>query len=359
MLKGFYFFAFGLLLLTVSSCAQNKFVPFNDKNISYEGRVAFSNDAAELMWTGTAVKINFNGTTVSGRFKEADTGNYYNIIIDSKVISKIHFDTALKTYVLVEGLSNGNHTLELFKRTEWDKGKTFFFGFEVDSKTTLLSPTEKPTRKIEFFGNSITCGYATEDYTNDLHVGFFENGYDAYAAITARHFNAQAHYTAKSGIGITISWFPLVMHEMYGRLNPTDANSKWDFSLFTPDVVVINLLQNDYWLLNMPEHEEFKRNFGTKAPDSSYVIGAYENFVQMVRQKYPQAQIVCMLGNMNITERGSAWPGYVQSAVQHLQDKRISTFFVPYKETPGHPKTKEQQQLAEALIKYIDANINW
>ena len=49
---------------------------------------------------------------------------------------------------------------------------------------------------------------------------------------------------------------------MYNRLIPTDSTSKWNFSLYQPDVVVINLLQNDTWLVNLPEHEEFKKRFG-------------------------------------------------------------------------------------------------
>ncbi len=359
MLKSIYFLAVFFLLFAIGGCNQYLFVPFSDKEIVYEGRVAFTSDAAVLMWSGTAVKINFTGTSVSGRFKETDTANYYNIIVDNKVISKIHFDTMQKTYLLAEGLSRGNHSLELFKRTEWDKGKTYFYGFEISSKTKLRPPSDKPKRKIEFFGNSITCGYAIEDYTGDSPIGFYENSYDAYAARTARHFNAAAHYTAKSGIGITISWFPLLMREMYYRLDPFDENSKWNFSAYTPDVVVINLLQNDYWFVNMPMHQQFIRNFGTKAPDSTFIIEAYKSFVQRVRQEYPQAQIICMLGNMDIMSTGSVWPGYVKSAVQQLQDKKILPFFVPYKATPGHPKTSEQKILADALIKFIEKNIKW
>ena len=69
--------------------------------------------------------------------------------------------------------------------------------------------------------------------THDSPNGYYENNYDAYAAITARHFNAQYHCTSKSGIGIMVSWFPLIMPEMYNRLDPTDSTSKWDFSKYT------------------------------------------------------------------------------------------------------------------------------
>ena len=156
-----------------------------------------------------------------------------------------------------------------------------------------------------------------------------------------------------------VSWFPLIMPEMYDRLDPTDSTSKWDFSKYTPDVVVINLLQNDSWIVNMPNNEQFKNRFGTKRPDSSFIIDAYKNFVQTIRKTYPATQIICMLGNMDITRKGSPWPGYVERAVAQLHDKQIFTYIAPYKETPGHPKVKEQQMLADGLIQFIDQHIQW
>lgn len=347
-----------LFMHVVFITAQKKISSYKNKQITYEGRVFFTQDAAVLSWPGTSIYFNFKGTSIEGVFKDTDTSNYYNVIIDGKFFSKIHLDTIKKVYQLASGLTYGNHRLQLYKRTEWDKGKTYFYGLG-GYKMKVLPASPKPKRKIEFFGNSITCGYAIEDDVNDSHIGYYENSYDAYAAITARYFNAQCHSTSKSGIGITISWFPLIMKEMYDRLDPTDSSSKWNFSLYTPDVVVINLLQNDSWLVNMPQNDQFKWRFGTVAPTEEYIINAYRDFVKSIRRKYPRAQIICMLGNMDITRKGSVWPGYVQNAIEQLHDKKIYSFFVPFKETAGHPKTNEQKVLADALIQFIDQHIQW
>ena len=339
--------------------SQPLFVPAADRHISYEGRIVMSKDAAELIWPGTSVKIDFVGTGLSGQIKDQDTSNYYNVIVDGNVTGKIHPDTSKKNYLLAAHLPYGRHSIELFKRTEWDKGKTWFYGFIFKGKAVVADPPKKPARKMEFFGNSITCGYAVEDPVNDSPIGYFENNYDSYAAITARHFHAQCHYTAKSGIGIMVSWFPLIMPEMYDRLDPTDADSRWDFSTYVPDLVVINLLQNDAWITNMPTNEQFKQRFGTQRPSEDFIIQSYRNFVQKIRQVYPKAQIICMLGNMDITRDGSPWPDYVRKAVQELNDPRIFTLVVPYKNTPGHPKTEEQKAMGEKLIAFIDATIKW
>jgi len=346
-------------LLSGNAISQTKSVSYNNERIVYEGRIPYAKDAAELTWPGTSIRINFKGTGISGTFKDQDTANYYNVIIDNDSMYKIHFDTTRQTVSLANGLPYAKHSLQLFKRTEWDKGKTFFYGFEFDGKSKILKPSKRPKRKIEFFGNSITCGYAINDKVHDSPNGFYENNYDAYAAITARHYNAQYHCTSKSGIGIMVSWFPLIMPEMYNRLDPTDSSSKWDFSKYTPDLVVINLLQNDSWIINMPNNEQFKHRFGAKPPDSNFIITAYKNFVQTIKTTYPVAQIICMLGNMDITRVGSPWPGYVEKAVAELNDKKIFTYIAPYKETPGHPKVREQQMLADGLIQFIDQHIKW
>jgi len=358
MIKNFLVFP-SLFLFSAVTCFSQKQVSFKDKHISYEGRVPFTTDAAVLMWPGTSVTINFKGTGISGIFKDQDTSNYYNVIIDKDSIYTIKFDTLRKIVSLASGLSYGKHSLQLFKRTEWDKGKTWFYGFETDAKTQLLKPDKLPKRKIEFFGNSITCGYAIFDTAKDFSTGYYENNYDAYGAITARHYNAQYHCTAKSGIGIMVSWFPLIMPEMYNRLDPTDSTSRWDFLKYTPDLVVINLFQNDSWIVTMPDNQQFKKRFGSTPPDESQIVNAYKNFVQTIRSTYPKAPIICMLGNMDITKEGSSWPGYVQKAVDELQDKKVYTYFAPYKNTYGHPKVKEQKALADGLIKFIDANVTW
>ena len=134
MFKYFYYLIFFQCFLYEQGFSQNQFVPFNNKHISYEGRIAYTNDAAVLMWPGTSFTINFKGTAISGEFKDADTSNYYNVIIDNDSIYKIQFDTLKKIYTLASGLSYGKHSLQLFKRTEWDKGKTWFYGFEFDEK---------------------------------------------------------------------------------------------------------------------------------------------------------------------------------------------------------------------------------
>lgn len=354
-------FCIVLIYSILSVCnAQTKTIAFNNPNIYYEGRIAFREDAAELSWPGTSIYISFEGTGVSAILKDSDTANYFNIIVDDKDIFTIHTDTLKSCYKLASGLPVGKHRVQLFKRTESDKGKTWFYGFESGYINKLLPASDEKRRKIEFYGNSITCGYAIEDFSGkDSWFGYFENNYLTYAAITARHFDATYFCISKSGIGIMISWFPIIMPEMFDRLDPADSTSRWDFTKYTPDIIVIDLFQNDSWLVNMPEHAQFKTRFGTKPPDEAFIISSYKNFVSSIRKKYPDTHIICSLGNMDATRDGSLWPDYIRKAVRKLHDRKIYIHFFKYKNSSGHPKVNEQKAMAESLIDFIEKTIKW
>ncbi len=326
------------------------------------GRVGSTDSCTEIYWTGTSVRINVrSATNVKALLADEQGNNYYYVIVDGDGANatKIKIEKEKKLYTLVSNLDANKHSVELFKVTNTDFITTRFFGFEIDKDAKVLKAEKKPKRRIEFIGNSITCGHGAEDNSNDSGAPEFFNNYRAYGAITARHFDAQYHCTAKSGIGITISWFPEVMPDIFDRLNPKDSGSKWNFSSYVPGIVVVNLLQNDSWLVNRPDHQQFTARFGTKKPTEDFIINAYQNFIQTIRNKYPKARIICCLGNMDATREGSKWPGYVDTAVARMNDKKIVTHYFRFKNTPGHPVLKEQQAMADELIAFIKNNKYW
>tara|TARA_B110000503_G_C7158491_1_gene418507 strand:+ start:1991 stop:3088 length:1098 start_codon:yes stop_codon:yes gene_type:complete len=352
-----------VLSISLISCSNENdiFIPFSNHEIEYWGRIDNTNvEAAQLSWSGTSIKMNFEGESIQALMRDETGDNYYNIIIDNDSISILRPDTTKQYYKLASNLSKGKHSVEIFKRAEWDRGTSSFYGFKINNDAKLLPRSAPKKRKIEFYGNSITAGYAIEDFSGkDSPDSTYTNNYKSYAAITARHFDAEYQCICKSGIGITISWHPLIMPEMYNRLIPTDSNSKWDFSLYQPNVVVINLLQNDTWLVNLPEHEEFKKRFGTKAPDDEFIINAYEQFLASLRKEYPNANIICSLGSMDAAKEDSKWMEYINLAVANLSDEKVFAHFMPYIEAKAHPSIKDQQIMAISLIEFIDKNIDW
>lgn len=360
-----YLILLNFLFIFSISCQENTtyttFIPANSNKISYQGRIGVKDSLTELYWPGSQIEINFNGTGINGIFKDDKGDNYYNVILDNDSFRLLRPDTSKKEYVLATKLPDTLHNIKIYKRTEWNRGTTTFYGFITERGTELSNPPPGKKRKMEFYGNSITAGYGVEDFSGkDRSDSIYTNNYFTYAAFTARHFNAECHYIVRSGIGILMSWVPQIMPEIYQLTNPHLSRSFWDFSVYQPDIVVINLFQNDSWLVKMPKSKEFQSRYeGKKPPEETDIVGAYVQFVTSLRDKYPNAHIICMLGNMSITKIGSPWPGYVQEAVDFMNDPNIYTFFVPYKDTPGHPKIHEQREMANKLIRFIEKNIQW
>jgi hypothetical protein len=347
-------------LLHASLALAGTAIKADDKNLLYTGRVDFANPAAPVItWPATSIAGNFTGGSLAVTLDDQNGRNYFNVFIDGDESAPliVQADKGTKTYVVASGLAPGRHSFLITKRTEGEEGATVLRGLELADDGKLLAPPARPKRRIEVFGDSITSGMGDEAPMNGGDAnGRDKNSYMSYAAITARRLDAELHMTSQSGIGIMISWFPFTMPDFYDQLSAVGNNdTHWDFARWTPDVVVVNLLQNDSWLIGRDHKLQ-------PEPDEEGRIAAYQAFVARVRQLYPKAYLVCALGSMDATRPGSPWPGYVKSAVARLQaggDKRIDTVFFDYTGYGQHPRLKHQSDNAAKLTAYIKHKMNW
>lgn len=347
------------LLQTGAALAGTPVAP-GDKNLQYTGRIDFSQPAAPVIsWPNTSIAGRFTGTSLAVKLDDQNGANYFNVFLDGDLAAPLVIEAkqGAATYVVAQGLAPGSHSFLITKRTEGAEGATVFRGLELDDGARLLAPAPRPARRIEFFGDSITSGAGNEGAVNGRDdLGKDKNSFLSYAAITARKLDAEAHLTSQGGIGVMISWFPFTMPDFYDQLSAVgDNDSKWDFSRWTPDVVVVNLMQNDSWLIGrdhklQPEQSEAQR------------IAAYRAFVQRIRDLYPKAYIVCALGSMDATSPGSPWPGYVTAAVEKMRrdgDTRIDTLFFGYTGYGQHPRVSHHQANAAKLTAFIRKKMGW
>ncbi len=347
--------------LAVSCSTSKKIVDTTPdfKKIKTEGRVSLEkNNIVEIYWPGSGFTVKFRGSEIKAILKDERGYNYFNVIIDDSLTRFIRIDTTKSTYTLASALSDTVHTIKLLKRADWFRGKTWLYGFEFPQEAKIYKADLKK-RMIEFYGNSITVGAAVEDSVADRGDGIFTNNYYSYASLTARHFDADYSCIASSGIGVMASSGNLIMPEIYDRLNPDDSTSKWNFPKRQPGIVVINLFQNDSWIVHSPDFIQFKRRFGTIPPSEDFIINSYKYFVLSIRAHYPDANIICTLGSMDAVKPGSPWPAYIEKAVAKLDDKKIFTHFFTYLNKQTHPKIGDQKKMADELIKFIDQNIKW
>jgi Carbohydrate esterase 2 N-terminal len=151
------------------------------------------------------------------------------------------------TIIATHDSTDGEHTITICKDTESGNGYLEFIGFTCEN----IIPLEKrPSRKIEFIGNSITCGSGSDLSEIPCGKGLWydqHNAYLSYGPITARILNAQWQLSAVSGIGLIHSCckMDIAMPQVFDKINMRSDSIQWDFSRYQPDVVTICLGQND------------------------------------------------------------------------------------------------------------------
>lgn len=349
----------GLLALSqVSSAPAGTVVSADHEHFQYVGRIDMTERKAPVItWPGTQIRARFTGTSVSVRLDDQNGENFFNVFVDGEEADPVVIDCEKgeRDYPVVSGLEEGPHTLLIFKRTEGEEGSTVFRGLVLDRGAKLQAPPERPERRIEFIGDSITCGMANEAPLKGKDKDVSQkNNYLAYGAITARELDAEYHCIAKSGIGIMISWFDFTMPDYFEMLDATrSSRTRWDFEKWVPQVVVINLFQNDSWLV---------RNLNP-VPDEERRVRAYYDFLSSVRGHYPDAFIVCTLGSMDATRKGSKWPDYIRKAVARREkrdgDGKLGTLFFPFTGYGPHPRVQHHRKNAEMLIRYLREKMDW
>ncbi len=347
-----------ILALFLSACGATvnpdySNIPASDSKIFYTGRILKTVSTVVLSWPGTQVTVKFHGTLLSVTMEDQSGDNYYQVIIDNDSSYVLKPQKGKHTYILARNLKDRVHTVTMFKRTEYIFGKTEIYSFATEKRGRFLPAKSPHKMTIEFYGNSITAGLGNEHPQGSSFNPQYENNYMAYGAITARMLGAEYVCIARSGIGMTVSWDSLIMPELFWRLDPFNPYLHWDYSTRQPQIVVVNLFQNDSWLVQRPEHPQYKLRFGDKKPDDEFFISSYERFIDTLATIYPQAQIICTLGPMSAVHPGSPWPGYIKIAVARLHTRRIHTFFFPYFVRHGHPTIKDHEQMAQMLTQFI------
>ncbi len=337
---------FAAFLLLVASAVFAGMIPADDPNFQYVGRINFRDRKAPgISWPGTAIRANFTGTSLKVKLRDDKGKNMFNVFIDGKYGQGhvLACEKGESVYPVATGLDNGSHELLITKRTEGEQGATAFLGLELEDGASLEAPPPRPSLRMEVFGDSISVGLGADLKRGGEHSIAARNNFITYGAITARNLGAEYVCTAKSGIGLLKSWFPTTMPEYYDRLFATSLEGygpAWDFSLWQPHIVVINVLQNDSWLVK-------SKRQAAATPD------AYVTFVQKIRGHYPDARIICALGSMDASR--NKWAGYVREAVKRLNDGGDAHVHLYIFKTRSnkHPNAGHHKAMAEELTAFI------
>ena len=322
---------------------------------------AFSGSGAEFTYTGKKLDI-----TVIGDHA-ATAGNDENyarvaIYVDGERVIDDMLNEKEKTYTAFESDTAKSVDVQIIKLSECAMS-TFGIKPIKLADGEKIEPAKAKDLKIEFIGDSITCGYGVDDENKEHHFKTStEDVTKAYAYKTAQALNADYSMVSISGYGIISGYTDdgkkkpeQTIPQYYDKLgfsynkfadNLEVASLEWDFNNYKPDIVVINLGTNDMsYATNDTTRAEFEEG--------------YTEFLKQVRSHNPDAYIFCTYGVMgntllqnikNVCDQYSAETGdaKVKFFTLPMQDENINGIVADW-----HPSEKTHEICAEKVVRSI------
>ena len=122
---------------------------------------------------------------------------------------------------------------------------------------------------------------------------------------------------------------------------------EWDFSGYTPQVVIVALGQNDSHPADYMK-EDYE---GEKADRWRR---HYKEFLLKLRSRYPDAHIICCT---TLLCHDPSWDASIGQTVREHEDGKITQYLFRRngKGTPGHLRIPEAEEMASELAAYIES----
>lgn len=348
------------------------------ENIKLIGRTMLFSDTLFLSLSGSGIEFEYTGKGFTLTLKGGsaamlpdNSANYARIAVyqDGNRIMDRQLSEGTLSFRLGESAEVRTSTFRIIKLSECAMSLAGILPLEISDGETV-KPTPCKAHRIEFIGDSITCGYGVDD-EDPLHPfkTATEDVTRAYAFKTATALNADYSMFSTSGYGIisgytgdpTVKMTNQLIPDFYEYMGfsydkmegiPAPMELAWNFEEFVPDAVVINLGTNDdsYCQEDTSRQQEY--------------ADAYTAFLKVVRKHNPGAMIFCVLGLMG--DRLYPW---VQTAVKNYTagtgDNRITTVHLPEQDasvgyvSDYHPLESAHEKAAQVLIPAIKTVMNW
>lgn len=355
----------------------------SEDRVKVMGRTVFRDGVRYLGYSASAISFRFAGTAASavlisnGAEQMEQERAWVAVFINNQKEPEKRFrlDRAEQKVELYRSEKAETMTITLMKYSEAEFAACGIRSIEIQNKEgeeKLLPPPENKTRRIEIFGDSITCGYGVEGNVEILEFTTQEeNPMKSYSMLTARELDADVQLVAWNGKGVITEYVGEESEEtddswLMPFLYPyTDAGlerdyfqtdqiqwEKWDFQRFVPDLVIVNLGTNDAsYTRQIPERDQ-------------QFVRAYVEMLEMIRRKNPKAAILCTLGTMD----QRLCPA-VEQAVTLYQKKEpdavIRFLRLPLQEdedglgTFWHPTETTQRKTADRVVMTVKEMMNW
>lgn len=352
-----------LLLVSGVTIAAQVTILAGDPRIQKMGRmINLPDGSVEFAASGVSFFLQFTGRQISAdiqdEFLYGSSYNYFSVVVDNELVRRFRTEPGKNRYILADSLLPGTHTLVLCKDTEGQNGRVILKSFTADQVGDYGS---LPIRKIEFIGNSITCGMGmvankvpckTAQWFDQHHA------WNAFGPLSARQLGAQWMLSSVSGIGVTRNWnspgpvMPAVYYTVFMNLDPYAR--PWDFTGWAPDLYVIGLGTNDF--------SDGDQAVARPAPDSSVFVNSFRSFIYKLRKNNPAARILLTSSPVLQGKKLETLDRWLQVLASGDQtgNTRVFQWSRRYdRGCDGHPDSRDHRLMAAELTPEIRKWMNW
>lgn len=328
----------------ISSIKQGEEDNFKNYLVLF-GRTYFSNGRLALDHCGTGFEASFTGSSMTLDVIAASTTTLLVVYVDGEEYKTIRL-TRNGTVNVCNDLENGEHIVRVIKASSTASGPVLINEINTDG---VINKYQKEFKlRIEFVGDSITCGAGSLADNTTPTTSFDNNDVTkAYSYVCASLLGAYFSISATEGICVkattAVKAQSIDLYQSYSLNN----HSKYDFSN-PSDIVVIDLGTNDADYL--AGHPEYGNDFSTD----------YLELVNLIREKNPNAEIICMYGHMGINSKIRDGIRKVVSDLQSSGDEHIYWFQATsdFSGAGSHPGMAGAYKQGVELYKFIvDNNI--
>jgi hypothetical protein len=346
------------------------------ENVKFIGRTFNYNNILWCGLSGSGISFTFTGTkaniTLAGddstQGVQTEGKARVGIYVDGVRVVDTMMETPEVTFCVYESETPKTVSVQVIKLSECPMSTIGIKSLDIEAVSGISPATDKAHR-IEFIGDSITCGFGVDlEVAESIFTTNTEDLTRAYAYKTAMNLDADYSMVCYSGYGIISGYTDngeKVTNELvptyYDKIGFSHAkplgtlelhNTPWDFNNFRPELVVINLGTNDDSYCQ--DSEERQNEFTSE----------YVKFLKRVRIYNPDATILCTVGIM-----GERIYKAVEKAVVHFKgesgDKNIySMKFAEQLPEDGlavcwHPTEATHNKAAAAITEKIKEIMNW
>lgn len=291
------------------------------KHVSVTGRTIYREGIRYLGYSATSISFKFIGTKataeiVSDASKHTEKERAWIAIYygqDRDPAKRLRLEQDRQTIVLFETQQTTEQQITIVKYSEAEYAACGIVSIEITDEVNpgeeiLLSPPVHKKRQIEFFGDSITCGYGVEgDVSDEIFDTADENPTKSYSLLTAELLDAEPNLVSWNGKGVITayigeeedaqiddSWLMPMLYEYTDAGLERDyfANEQsdwetWNFEEYKPQLVVIYLGTNDAsYTRDIPDRQKQFED-------------AYVKLLHQVHEHNPNAAIITTIGAMD------------------------------------------------------------